>query len=1109
MTPNKNSLLVASQLPAFVSENPDYANFVLFLQAYYEWMEQNGNLLDSSKNLLAYKDIDTTTNQFLKYFINDFLPYFPQDALISQQTAIKAARQLYQTKGTIASYQFLFRILFNSDFEVFNTGDSVFKASSGTWYVAKSLKLASTDPNFLITTNLRVFGETTKTIATIESVVLAGNKTEVFISNIERLFKSGEIARIVDNNNQDVYFLNDEIVPTGTPGAEVLRSKIVGQLSSVNIDPLNRGLQYSVGDPVIVYGGLNPDVQFPVGANASISATTTGAIKRIDVINGGYGYSISPAQGQIEPFDSNYTKINISDSSISKAHASVVSVDPSAANNSILTLIPLDSIGSANDVTIGNSQYSFFQSGTHIQLSQPVNYANGEIVYQGNTLSSNTFSGKVFVLSNTLNYLLANNTTGTINLTSPLKGNTSNAIRYVTLVQNIGGGNTQINFSNGYFNVGETVYQGTNLASTTFSGHVVSVNTSTNLIQLTAVNGVPSVGTNIIGYSSNVSSNVLYVYTANVNTTLAQAFHFASFSTYPISSVAVDNGGGGISQIPTVAPQSVFLDDIGNENDLGTFGILAPIQIANPGAGYHINDKINITGGSGYGAYANVTNVDASGAITSVSYVYSQNSDLYPLGGLGYTLSALPIVTITTANTSPASLYVPGVVGQGAQFSIVTDRVGSITTITLNYPGDDYVEVPNVSLKIQDIVVSNVFVSNLPQKGFEVYQGANVKSTSYTATVDSITLLQGYQNPANSIYNLRVFNYNSNPNPTLPLKIASNTGISMIMANTQYNQYYDTTGVRRYGDGTALAQAKFLNGLVISQGQYINSQGQPSSYDVIQSSNFNNYTYQITVEKEIEKYRDILLNLLHPSGMNIIGRYAIKSNVKVNFAMTSEGYTGNNLSDYAGTNNPQLVIQGSFSNPSNNIIQFSNIPVGETMSSLVPPGSIIRFTTTFGDELGSSIVSSNDISNTVVMQSNTWVAFGNVAYVTGNTGQNYININSITNAYGVVKGGQDSIYYNTYANITLGDIVRTGDIVQVSGNTYTTASVDFINNIVYFTTNLTSNVSNSLISVNRTYVATAPYIQIFNSSANTQNVELTTEDGIILTTEDGNILLIN
>ena len=32
----KTSLLVPQQLPKFIGEDPNYANFVLFLQAYYE-----------------------------------------------------------------------------------------------------------------------------------------------------------------------------------------------------------------------------------------------------------------------------------------------------------------------------------------------------------------------------------------------------------------------------------------------------------------------------------------------------------------------------------------------------------------------------------------------------------------------------------------------------------------------------------------------------------------------------------------------------------------------------------------------------------------------------------------------------------------------------------------------------------------------------------------------------------------------------------------------------------------------------------------------------------------------------------------------------------------
>ena len=145
----KTSLLIPSQLPGFIREEPDYSTFVAFVQAYYEWMEENGNLLDRAKNIVNYTDIDNTTEEFIDYFLKDFLPYFPADALISKQQAIKVARQLYQSKGNISSYQLLFRMLYNSDFDIFYTKDAVLKASSGVWYVPKSLKLSTNDTRFL------------------------------------------------------------------------------------------------------------------------------------------------------------------------------------------------------------------------------------------------------------------------------------------------------------------------------------------------------------------------------------------------------------------------------------------------------------------------------------------------------------------------------------------------------------------------------------------------------------------------------------------------------------------------------------------------------------------------------------------------------------------------------------------------------------------------------------------------------------------------------------------------------------------------------------------------------------------------------------------------
>ena len=99
----KTSLLVPYQLPKFISEDPSYANFILFLQAYYEWLElantANANtsiattsgqgVTYGSKNIQNYSDVDSTLDGFLKYYINDFLPYFPEDALADKDKVLK------------------------------------------------------------------------------------------------------------------------------------------------------------------------------------------------------------------------------------------------------------------------------------------------------------------------------------------------------------------------------------------------------------------------------------------------------------------------------------------------------------------------------------------------------------------------------------------------------------------------------------------------------------------------------------------------------------------------------------------------------------------------------------------------------------------------------------------------------------------------------------------------------------------------------------------------------------------------------------------------------------------------------------------------------------
>ena len=118
---NKTSLQIPEQLPEFIRDDVNYQTFVSFIEAYYAWLEtayaSNSAIITAnttgqgasygSKNILNYVDVDNTLDDFLAYFINDFLPYIPEDALADKKKLLKISKQLYKTKGTEKSYKFL------------------------------------------------------------------------------------------------------------------------------------------------------------------------------------------------------------------------------------------------------------------------------------------------------------------------------------------------------------------------------------------------------------------------------------------------------------------------------------------------------------------------------------------------------------------------------------------------------------------------------------------------------------------------------------------------------------------------------------------------------------------------------------------------------------------------------------------------------------------------------------------------------------------------------------------------------------------------------------------------------------------------------------------
>ena len=110
------SPLVAQQLPDFV--RGEYSTFVTFIEKYYEWMQQSGNLIDASGSIRYAQDIDLATDDYIALIQKEFLPFFPQESALDKRKFLKLVNQFYSSKGTPDSVKFLFQALYNEKIDI-------------------------------------------------------------------------------------------------------------------------------------------------------------------------------------------------------------------------------------------------------------------------------------------------------------------------------------------------------------------------------------------------------------------------------------------------------------------------------------------------------------------------------------------------------------------------------------------------------------------------------------------------------------------------------------------------------------------------------------------------------------------------------------------------------------------------------------------------------------------------------------------------------------------------------------------------------------------------------------------------------------------------------
>lgn len=139
------SPFIEEQFPSFMRS--DHRKLMLFIKAYYEWMEQTGNVGFVSRKLDSVIDIDNNLNQFYDHFKSTYMNGFPEVLAVTtdaetpnKQTLLKKIKNFYGSKGTESAYRFLFRVLYDSDVQFNYPKNHILKASDGQWVEEISIK---------------------------------------------------------------------------------------------------------------------------------------------------------------------------------------------------------------------------------------------------------------------------------------------------------------------------------------------------------------------------------------------------------------------------------------------------------------------------------------------------------------------------------------------------------------------------------------------------------------------------------------------------------------------------------------------------------------------------------------------------------------------------------------------------------------------------------------------------------------------------------------------------------------------------------------------------------------------------------------------------------
>jgi len=232
MSDFKNSLayLIANQVPDYI--RAEFPQFVLFLEKYYEFLDQDGEANNVLLNASSFSDINTTLDAFVPSFREQYLQMFPKDSLITDRRLIKFIREFYEAKGSEESILFIFRTFFDEHVDIIYPSKFILKASDGVWINREKMRITTDDTISLDPFELK--GKRAKIYSHINIGSVATFEThDITVDEVTRLAYSTVPTYELFVKHEE----NDTVTLPGA-GANAVPLIVDGEIKAITGDPL-------------------------------------------------------------------------------------------------------------------------------------------------------------------------------------------------------------------------------------------------------------------------------------------------------------------------------------------------------------------------------------------------------------------------------------------------------------------------------------------------------------------------------------------------------------------------------------------------------------------------------------------------------------------------------------------------------------------------------------------------------------------------------------------------------------------------------------------------------------------------------------------------------